>query len=38
VKALMAEAHKTLDVAAAKLNDAFNDVVAQAERDDAPVP
>lgn len=35
VKAIMAEAHQTFDTASAKLNDAFNNVMAEAEKDDA---
>jgi uncharacterized protein YecT (DUF1311 family) len=35
VKAIMAEAHKAVEEASAKLNEAFNNVMAEAEKDDA---
>lgn len=35
VKSILADAHKTVDEAAAKLNAAFNNVLAEAEKDDA---
>jgi hypothetical protein len=34
VKSILAEAHKTFDTAAAKLNEAFNDMLSEAEKDE----
>jgi hypothetical protein len=35
VKSILAEAHKTFDAAAAKLNDAFNNVLSEADKDES---